>query len=455
MRNEDDRTKETGIVVPEILLPAKHIDLSKWAVVACDQWTQDQRYWEETAAFAGDAPSTLNLVFPEIYLEGGGRGEGGDKDGGEGGGKEARIQKIHETMRACLANGVFAPPENGFLYVERETTSGLRQGLIAAVDLERYDWKAEARPLIRASEGTIEERLPPRMHIRRDAPLELPHIMLLIDDETDALFGSLAGGTGPFAYDTRLMQGGGRVRGRFVRDPSRILDTLAALSRSSPERYGSPEPFLFAVGDGNHSLATAKAVWEEQKTRRSGGPTSGPALMESPLRYALVEIVNIYSPALRFEPIHRILLDPSANTSGATDISSLLAPFKTRSLASRAELSSLVRQKGERTRFGVIQGNRYLLAEAASPLLATAVLDPELETFRAARPALTLDYIHGDEDLWTLCEQGAATGFLLPPFEKKGLFNTIAKTGPLPRKSFSLGEARDKRYYLEARRIRD
>jgi hypothetical protein len=275
--------------------------------------------------------------------------------------------------------------------------------------------------------------------------------MLLIDDEADTLFGSLAGGTGPFVYDTRLMQGGGRVRGRFVRDTPRVLDALTALARSSPERYGSPDPFLFAAGDGNHSLATAKAIWEEYKTRHSGDP----GLMESPLRYALVEIVNIYSPALCFEPIHRVLLDSSPNTAGATDIAPLLAPFKTRSLTSRAELSSLVRKKGDSTRFGVIQGNRYLLAEAASPLLATAVLDPELETFRAARPDLALDYIHGEQDLWTLCERGKATGFLLPPFEKKGLFDTIAKTGPLPRKSFSLGEARDKRYYLEARRIRD
>ncbi|MDR1469142.1 MAG: DUF1015 domain-containing protein [Spirochaetaceae bacterium] len=430
-------TKETGVVVPEVILPAKHVDLCKWAVVACDQWTQDRRYWEETAAIAGDAPSTLNLVFPEIYLE--------------DGGKAARIRQIHETMRSDLANGVFAPPESGFVYVERETTGGLRQGLIAAVDLECYDWKPEARPLIRASEGTIEERLPPRMEIRRAAPLELPHVMLLIDDEADTLFGSLAGGTGPFAYDTELMQGGGRVRGRFVRDPARVMATLATLARSSPERYGSPEPFLFAVGDGNHSLATAKAVWEEYKTRHTGG-LAGQGPRENPLRYALVEIVNIYSPALRFEPIHRVLLGPSSNTidpSGAIDLSS----FKIRSLTSHAALSALVRTKGNHTRFGVMQGNRYLLAEAASPLLATAILDPELEKVRAAHPALTLDYIHGEQDLFALCREGTATGFLLPPFEKKGLFDTIAKTGPLPRKSFSMGEARDKRYYLEARRI--
>jgi hypothetical protein len=428
------RAVKTGIVMPEILLPAKSVDLFKWAVVACDQRTQDRRFWQETADSAGESPSTLNLIFPEVYLE--------------DGGKDARIKKIHETMQAYLEDGVFAPAEKGFMYIERETTGGLRQGLIAAVDLEQYDWNPKARPLIRTSEGTIESRLPPRMDIRRAAPLELPHIMLLIDDAADTLFGGLAAGTGAFAYDAELMQGGGRVRGRLVHEP--VTDTLAALAESSSARYGAP--FLFAVGDGNHSLATAKAVWDEYKTTHK----SDREPIESPLRYALVEIVNIYSAALRFEPIHRVLLGPSdsAGAANTIDIAALTAPFKTRSLTSRADLSALVQKKGAHTRFGIIQGDHYILAEASSSLLATAILDPALEKFRAAHPALTLDYIHGENELFTLCEQPATVGFLLPPFEKKGLFDTIAQTGPLPRKSFSMGEAQDKRYYLEARRLR-
>ncbi|MDR1231710.1 MAG: DUF1015 domain-containing protein [Spirochaetaceae bacterium] len=438
MIQTESRAAETGVIAPEILLPAKSVDLFKWAVVACDQRTQERRFWGETAEIAGGAPSTLNLVFPEVYLE--------------DGGKDARIRKIHESMRGYLADGVFAPAERGFLYIERETAGGLRQGLVVAVDLERYDWKPGARPLIRASEGTIEARLPPRMDIRRAAPLELPHVMLLIDDETDALFRGLAAGTGAFAYDTELMQGGGRIRGRFVRDTRHVADTLAALAQASTARYGGDEPFLFAVGDGNHSLATAKAVWEEYKTGHEGEP----GLMESPLRYALVEIVNIYSAALRFEPIHRVLLGPSGNadTVDVVDIDPLTAPFQTRSLRSRAELSALVRQKAAHIRFGVIQGDRYILAEASSPLLVTAILDPTLEKFCAARPGTALDYIHGENELFELCEKRNAAGFLLPPFEKKGLFDTVAKTGPLPRKSFSMGEAQDKRYYLEARRLR-
>jgi hypothetical protein len=436
--------------MPEILLPAKGVDLSKWAVVACDQWTQDGQYWKETADAAGAAPSTLNLVFPEIYLEAeGGKGDERGKGRVDKGGKEARIRKIHETMRAYLADGVFAPAQCGFLYVERETAGGVRQGLMAAADLEQYDWDPKARPLIRASEGTIESRLPPRMEIRRSAPLELPHIMLLIDDAQDALFGRIAAEKGPFVYETELMQGGGRVRGRFVRDAALITETLAALAQTSAERYGGTAPFLFAVGDGNHSLATAKAVWEEHKTRHTGEAD----LMDNPLRYALVEIVNIYSEALRFEPIHRVLLGSSI------DIAALTAHFKARTVANRAELLSLVREESAHTRFGIIQGNRCMLVETGSPLLATAVLDPELEKFCAARnaartgSALSVDYIHGESELFALCEQKNAVGFLLPPFEKKGLFDTVAKTGPLPRKSFSMGEARDKRYYLEARRI--
>jgi hypothetical protein len=445
MLNTESRAG-TGIIVPDVLLPAKNIDLFKWAVVACDQRTQERQFWEKTAEIAAGVPSTLNLVFPEVYLE--------DE------GKDARIKKIHETMRSYLAGGVFAPAERGFVYIERETTGGLRQGLIAAADLECYDWRPEARLLIRASEGTIEARLPPRMDIRRIAPLELPHIMLLIDDEADALFKGLAAGTGAFAYDTDLMQGGGRVRGRFVRNPTVVADTLVSLAESSLERYGNPEPFLFTVGDGNHSLATAKAVWDEYKAGHRGEP----GLMESPLRYALVEIVNIYNAALRFEPIHRVLFGPATNmqnTAGTPcavntiDIVSVTAPFQTRSLTSRAELSALVRKKGKHTRFGVIQGDHYILVEASSPLLVTAILDPVLEKFRAAHPAMTLDYIHGENELFTFCEKDNAVGFLLPPFEKKGLFDTVAKTGPLPRKSFSMGEAQDKRYYLEARQIHE
>jgi hypothetical protein len=438
MQNREHKTSEIGVIAPEILLPAKNIDLFQWAVVACDQRTQDRQFWKETADIAGESPTTLNLVLPEVYLE--------DE------GKAARIEKIHEAMRAYLADGVFAPAERGFLYIERETTGGVRQGLIAAADLEQYDWKPESRSLIRASEGTIASRLPPRMDIRRAAPLELPHIMLLIDDADDTLFSGLAAETGTFAYDTELMQGGGRVRGRFVQESAFVTRPLAALAASSPQRYGRPEPFLFAVGDGNHSLATAKAVWEEYKAAHTGEA----GLMEHPLRYALVEIVNIYSPALRFEPIHRVLIGPPLDPDEAPramNLDALTDPFLACSLDDLNELSVFVKIKKPNTRFGIIQGGRYILAEADSPLLATTILDPVLEAFLAPRPILTLDYIHGKDELAALCKHHHAVGLLLPPFDKKGLFETIAKTGPLPRKSFSMGEAQDKRYYLEARRL--
>jgi hypothetical protein len=433
-----------GIVEPDIILPAKHIDLFKWAVVACDQFTLDGLYWDEVARVAGGSPSTLNLIFPEIFLNNSGDNNPDDN--------RSRIKAIHETMRGYLVNGVLAPPKKGFIYVERETTGGLRPGLIAAVDLEQYDWKTgiESPPLIRATEGTIEDRLPPRVEIRKGAPLELPHIMLLVNDNEDGFFKTLASGTGAFDYDTELMQNGGHVRGRFVKDPGIVWDGLERLLRLS----GGDAPFLFAVGDGNHSLATAKAVWEAEK------PRHGNAVDESPLRYALTEIVNLHCPALSFEPIHRALLMPEGSTAPFPDLAPLTRRYKTRSVENRAALEAQVKKHSGFARFGIIHNDTYLLAETDSPLLTTAALEPALTAFCASHPALTLDYIHGEDALFDLCaprngEQGGkeAAGFLLPPFDKNGLFETVAKTGPLPRKSFSMGEARDKRYYMEARRL--
>jgi uncharacterized protein (DUF1015 family) len=438
---------QLGIVEPEILLPATGVELYKWAVVACDQFTQDRAYWHEAARIVGGAPSALNLIFPECFLD-----DAPSLDGVPSNGvKAARIQKIHAAMRDYLASGVFAPPQKGFFYIERECTGGLRPGLLAAVDLECYEWGRDARSLIRATEGTIEARLPPRMDIRRDAPLELPHIMLLINDEEDALFRRLAQGSDAFAYDTELMQNGGRVRGRFVKDSAAVTDTLTALRDGGA---GTQTPFLFAVGDGNHSLATAKAVWNEFKAQHPAVSDTANTVSNTfhPLRYALVEIVNIYSEALTFEPIHRVLLCPSA-----LDLSPFTKNFKTHSVESREKLVRLVSQKSDTAAaccFGVIQGKSYILAEAESRLLATALVDPELTKLCLAHPDITLDYIHGEDELFALCEGGDTTvGFLLPPFEKKGLFETVAKTGPLPRKSFSMGHARDKRYYLEARSL--
>ena len=285
-----------GVCIPEILLP-KHINLASWSVIACDQYTQDRDYWKNAAEAAGDNPSTLNLIFPEVYLSDDNR--------------EERIAAIKKTMRQYLDRGVFAAGKRGFIYIERTTAYGrTRKGLVLAVDLEKYEWKPFSKALIRATEATVPERIPPRMKIRMGAPLELPHIMLLADDEADALVGktgALAKKQAPL-YDGDLQQQSGHITGWLVDSDeayAQVDEALAVIAKKGTAADGST--FLFAVGDGNHSLATAKAVWEEhKKTLLSQGATEA-SLAESPVRYALVEVVNIYDAGLTFEPIHRVL----------------------------------------------------------------------------------------------------------------------------------------------------
>ena len=272
---------EYGVQIPEILLP-KNIDLKSWSVIACDQYTQDKPYWKKAAESAGANPSTLNLIFPEVYLN--------DGDG------EARIKKIHETMKAYLDSGIFSAEEE-CIYIERKTEYGrTRKGLVVAVDLEKYEWKPGSKALIRATEATVPERIPPRMKIRTGASLELPHIMLLANDPKDLLVGgaaSVAKKSSP-VYDGDLMINSGHITGWSVKgaeSEALIEKALSTLTKEGTDSEGNC--FLFAVGDGNHSLATAKAVWDEHKKSLSGAE-----LESSPVRYALVEIVNIYDPSL-------------------------------------------------------------------------------------------------------------------------------------------------------------
>jgi len=428
------RLAALGVRVPEILLPREGTDLTKWAVIACDQFTQDRAYWEEVKTRVGNSPSTLNLIYPEVYL--------GDAD------RPERIRRIHQAMESYL-EGAFAPPRRCCVYLERRTPwQGRRRGLVLAIDLEAYDWRPGATSLIRATEGTLPERLPSRIAVRRGAPLETSHVLLLIDDQNDTLIPAL----GEFAkkaplYDTDLLPNGGHVSG-WALEGAAPLEALAAgveaLARKALVRDGSDgnaAPFLFASGDGNHSLACAKAVWEEYKASHAGEA----GLEEYPARYALVELVNLYDEGLCFEPIHRVVFN-----------------------AEPGEILTLLEDlRGFRCREA---GDRCIAIEGDS--LVTPALDTLLERFCNSRtdgPAKdrvkdrsedraggrTVDYIHGKEELRRVAREPAkkAVGLLLPPFEKKGLFDTVARTGPLPRKSFSLGEAEEKRYYLECRNL--
>ena len=442
-----------GIEIPSILLPqAAKADLTKWPVIACDQFTQDRGYWERANEICAGSPSTLNMIFPEVFLCDDGAAQ--------------RIADIHSTMKQYLSNGVFGEPHKGFIYIERDTPfQKKRRGLAAAVDLEHYDWRPEARPLIRSTEGTVEERLPARMDIRRGAPLELPHILLLLDDDTDSLLPQLGERVKKAAplYNTPLMMDSGGAAGWLVEesgDMSFISQKLDELLLRSISRYDGGKPFLFAVGDGNHSLAAAKGVWDEVKSKNKEQGTKNNELC----RYALAEIENIYDPAIQFEPIHRLVFG-----IGFDEIISLLSQlpgFTCRPADNVQELSQFCRAERQRrmpcagNRFAVVSEGRYAQIETSASGIATACLQPLLDVYAADNPQL-IDYIHDEKELFRLAENRAAdhpasgrrAGILLPPVQKSGLFETVARLGPLPRKSFSMGHSCEKRFYLECRKL--
>ena len=286
--------------LPKILLPGPGLDLRRWAVIACDQYTSEPEYWNRVTEIVGDAPSTLNLIYPEVYLN--------EKD------PDARIARIRKNMKDYIDEGLFMKTE-GFVYVERQTEDHTRKGLIACLDLETYDYHTGSTSLIRATEGTILERIPPRVRIREGAPLELPHIMVLIDDPENRVIGPLAENKSRLGklYDFELMMDSGRLVGYRIDDPTLergVLDALQALAdpASFAGRYGlkpGTPVLLYAMGDGNHSLATAKSIWE--KTKEAAADKT--AVLASPLRHALVELVNLHDDALNFAPIHRIIFE--------------------------------------------------------------------------------------------------------------------------------------------------
>jgi len=435
-----ERLGNVGIKIPEILLPQR-ADLRQWAVIACDQFTQDRDYWEQAKKTAADSPSALNLIFPEVFLADSGHAQ--------------RIEAIHRSMRDYLNSGVFAAPHRGFMYLERDTPFNRgRKGLVAAVDLERYSWLPDARPLIRPTEGTVPERLPPRMDIRRNAPLETPHILLLIDDDTDSLLrglGERAQKTAP-AYQSELMLNSGRVSGWFLDtqdDWAFLAGGLEELARRALTRYSAAaageQPFLFAVGDGNHSLASAKGIWEEYKSNGNGSDTVQ-------CRYALVEIENIYDPAIQFEPIHRVVF--GMDFEGILNLLSALPAYSGRIITGREELVRLTAEPVNGNRFGIVCGSRYALVETSAGGIATASLQPLLDR-AVTGGGLSIDYIHGEDELFRVASGPGtpAAGILLPPVQKAGFFETVARCGPLPRKSFSMGEAPEKRFYIECREL--
>lgn len=432
---------ETAFTGADILLPGPKVEMEKWAVVACDQFTSEPAYWEETREIVGQNPSTLNVILPEVYLEA--------KD------VEERLQVIGNYMKEYLEQGIFEEYKDAMVYVERKDSRGRRRaGLVGKIDLEEYDFRRGSQSQVRATEATVTERIPPRLRVRREALLELPHIMLLIDDSEDSVVEPLEKKVDYMRklYDFSLMQEGGFVTGYLLGKEERV-QVEAALRRLQekaillqqkeiPEKaITAKNCLLYAMGDGNHSLATAKTAYEQWKAEHPGEDTS-----QYPGRYALVELVNLHSPALKFKAIHRLLTEVDVKNlkDEMTKELGLLEPKKWQ-LQMEKEAQIIELWYGEKTERRVITKPRAKLAVGS--------VQNFLDEYLKKNPG-KMDYIHGEQSLRQLAKQEHALGIHLEDMKKEELFPTVRQDGALPRKTFSMGHARDKRYYLECRKIR-
>ncbi len=415
-----------GCIAPEILLPAKGTDLTKWAVIACDQYTSEPEFWETADKLAGSFPSTLRLILPEYYLP----IENEEQ-------KAARLADIKRTAEEYLADGVFEQLPRGYILTDRSTSlHPSRRGLVLAVDLEAYSFRPEDKALIRATEGTVLERIPPRVKIRSNSPVELPHVMLLIDDPEGTVieraWSSVNESNSRLVYDTDLMQGAGHIKGVYVEEDSAVAKDIEAGLESILDR--SSDGLLFLVGDGNHSLASAKAYWESVRETLPEEDRD-----DHPARFALVEVVNIHDKGLDFEPIYRIVSGIKADELCAR----IRESFPDAVFGAEAE---------GKVGFTVISNDpagdvNVGFANPPHPL-AVGCCDAVL-----AKLGLTdVDYIHGEDSLRSLAVDNA--GILLPAISKDTFFETVARDGIFPRKTFSMGEAFEKRFYLEARKIK-
>ena len=478
-----------------ILLPKDGVDMEKWSVIACDQYTSQADYWKTVEEFVGDAPSTLNVVFPEIYLG----NKKNDKNCACENGSCAddhttmyasmsdseRIACINSTMEKYLSDGIIQQVvTDGYVLVERTTESGVRIGIVGLVDLEDYDFDPKNPTLIRATEGTVISRIPPRVKIREHAAIELPHVMLLVDDPVDKAdaisdegkltgiynIGNVEHGIIEYVYylkdsfrklyDTDLMQGGGHIRGYAIEGEAakQVTDAFA----KKQEQSGG---FLFAVGDGNHSLATAKTCWENIK---KSGKFTEEQLKTHPARYALVEICNLHSEALEFKPIHRLLTN--------VDVKDMLSFFEaeiTKQGLESTEGDEIVFEYAESDSDNSAKpanGNEVVSENSAvtctAPIkssginitnrgdrLPVEILKGILDRYLETHDNVSIDYIHGDDALHRLVKETNGCGIFLQSIDKSTLFPAINAGGVLPRKTFSIGEANEKRYYMECHNI--
>ncbi len=419
------------IAASDILLPREDVDMSKWAVVACDQFTSQKDYWDEVARITKDVPSTYHMILPECDLD--------DADDG-------RIAAIDKTMEDYLAEGVLKEHPDSFVLVERTCGGKSRYGLMVSLDLEAYSYDKDSRSPVRATEGTILSRIPPRKRIREGAPLELPHIMVLISDEKRSVIEPLAARKDSLRklYDTDLMLGGGHVRGYLI-DSDEDINLIASALESIKASLDPANPLMYAMGDGNHSLATAKSLYEDLK--EEAGEEEA---LRHPARYALVEIENIFDPALLFEPIHRVFFNTGRQTF-EDELTEQCSSYCMEDRDSLDELQASLEEGGGDVRFGLVDkdGFHLVILQGARKALAASVIQDIIDTDPSR-----VDYIHGADVTARLGSAEGNLGIILPEISKEGFFDAVLKDGAFPRKTFSIGHAEEKRYYLEARRIR-
>ena len=429
-----DKSK-LGIKSADILLPREGIDLKKWATVACDQYTSEPEYWLDVEKIVADSPSTFRITFPEVYLE---------KEG-----KKERIRNIVKTMEDYIEEGVFTEYKDSFILVKRTCDGKSRYGLMAALDLDQYDYSKDSRSLIRATEGTILERIPPRKEIRKDAPLELPHIMVLISDEKRSVIEPLKDKMDSLKriYSTELMKDGGYLEGYLI-DSDEDKEMIYQAFESLYSALDKNNPLLFAMGDGNHSLATAKSCWEDMKKGLSEEERK-----DSKARYALVEIENIYDEALLFEPIHRVFFNLSMDEFEKE----VLKYAKGMTYHREKSIEDMVERINSRDGlvFGLSVNNELysLEVKGSRNFLSASLMQSVIDSLKE-RNACQIDYIHGIDVTVKLSNEGNNIGIILPDVDKSSFFETVIKEGSFPRKTFSIGHANEKRYYMEARRIK-
>ncbi len=433
-----------GLHLPKILVPAEDVDMEKWAVIACDQYTSDPEYWDEVDKNVGSSPSSLRLFLPEVYLETP---------------KERKISSsIFREMKSYLRSGTLKELDPGFIYIQRTTAYGnVRNGLMACVDLEMYSYEKDSSSMIRPTEKTIIERIPPRVKIREKAVLELPHILFLIDDPGKTVIEPLEKTKNLYKkiYDFELMKNGGHIEGHHITEDSALSSIANAITALADEesfisRYGDNKSMmLYAVGDGNHSLASAKQHWENIKADLKNNE-----IAEHPARFALVEIVNIHDEGMKFEPIHRVLFDcPIVDFLGEMAAEFDLSVQDFEDISSLSDFVENEYDNKHSHTFGIMSGTTLKAVSVNAPKfnLAVTTIQSFLDDF-IEKNDIEIDFIHGIDSTFELSTD-ENTGLLLPPIDKSGFFKTVIDEGTLPRKAFSMGHADEKRFYLEARKI--